>query len=37
MLRWVLEPVQYLQSAIAGQRSKREVCIHIDNSPSCYL
>jgi len=37
MLRRVLEPVQYLQPAIAGERSKREGCIHMDSSPSCYL
>jgi hypothetical protein len=37
MLRRVLEPVQYLQSAIARERSKRKVCIHIDSPPSCYL
>jgi hypothetical protein len=37
MLRRILEPVQYLQSAIAGERSKREVCIHTDSSPSCCL
>jgi hypothetical protein len=37
MLRRVLEPVQYLQSAITGERSKREVGIHIDSSPSRYL
>jgi hypothetical protein len=36
MLRRVLEPVQYLQSAIACERSKREACIHIDSSPMFY-
>jgi hypothetical protein len=37
ILRRVLEPVQYLQSAIARERSKRKVCIHRASSPSCYL
>jgi hypothetical protein len=37
MLCRVFEPVQYLQSAIACERSKREVCIHIDSSLSTLL
>jgi hypothetical protein len=37
MLCRVLEPVQYLQSAIARERSKRKICIHLDSSPIRYL